>query len=194
MSQLPPAAAPAVPLVVVAYDLRDGSNGNASLTPPNIVELPPSARISHLQQAVFAAARALLPERYSYLGLDVYPPGSTDWTDRSAAVDAEEELAQLLPAPHITDRSQRRFIVIARPPPSFGGARGQSSHLPHAAFPVICPRRLLADRSLPPFPPSTCSSLSAVCVNRFCREVADDLCARARASSGGPCVQAQQAR
>ena len=68
MAQLPPAPAPAASTSFIAYDLRDGSNANASLAPPNIVELPTSALISHLQQEVFASnARALFPERYSYL-------------------------------------------------------------------------------------------------------------------------------
>ena len=143
MAHLSPASAAAVPLVVVAYDLRDGSNGNASLAPPNIVELPPSARISHLQQAVLAGNEGLLPPKYPYTLLDVYPPGSTGWTDRSAAADAEDDVGPLLPGPDITDRRRRRFTVVARPLPSFGGARGQPSHSPHAALRVIRPRRLL---------------------------------------------------
>ena len=55
MAQLPPAPAPAVPLIVVAYDLLVGSNAQARLTPPSIVRLPPYALIIDLQQAVFAA-------------------------------------------------------------------------------------------------------------------------------------------
>ena len=112
----------------IAYDLRDGSNANASLTPPSVVRLPPSALIIDLQQAVFAANEGLLPPKYPYTLLDVYPPGSTDWTDRSSAADAEDDIVRLLPASDITDRGRRRFIVIARPLPSFGGARGQFAH------------------------------------------------------------------
>ena len=140
MAHLSPASAAAVPLVVVAYDLRDGSNGNASLAPPNIVELPPSARISHLQQAVLAGNEGLLPPKYPYTLLDVYPPGSTDWADRSAAAKARSTIASLLP--HAAEADDT-FVVIARPLPSFGGARGQPSHSPHAALRVIRPRRLL---------------------------------------------------
>lgn len=129
-------AAPAEPLVVVAYDLRDGGDANASLTPPSIVRLPPSALIVDLQQAVFASARALFPERYSYLNLDVYPPGSTDWTDRSAAAKPRSTVASLLPQAAGADDT---FVVIARPLSSFGGAYGQSSHSPQHALHVMRP-------------------------------------------------------
>ena len=126
MAQLPPAPAPAVPLIVVAYDLLVGSNAQARLTPPSIVRLPPYALIIDLQQAVFAANANTLRGR-DYTSLDVYPPGSTDWTDRDAAVDAEDDIARLLPEPDVTDRRLRRFVVVVRPLPSFGAARGQSS-------------------------------------------------------------------
>ena len=116
--------------LVVAYDLRDGTNANATLLVSNIVRLPPSALVSDLQQAVLAATEGLFPPKYPYALLDVHPPGSVDWSNRSAAADAEDDIARLLPAPDITDRSQRRFIVIARRLPSFGGAaRDQSSFL-----------------------------------------------------------------
>ena len=125
-SNAPSAAASAASTLVVAYELRDGSNGYASLA-GSAVELPPSALILHLQQAVFAAARALLPERYSYLALDVYPPGSSgDVLSRpNAARDPEDPISSLLPAPEERDRNKRRIIIVARPLPSTAGVQGE---------------------------------------------------------------------
>ena len=125
MFQLPPAAS-ASSTLFIAYDLRDDSNLNVLLASD---ALPREAIVSvaDLRRAVFDANANKL-RGSDPTDLDVYPPGSTDWTDRSAAADAEEDIAQLLPEPDITDRRARRFIVIARPLPSFGDARGQSPH------------------------------------------------------------------
>jgi hypothetical protein len=119
-------APPAEPLVVIAYDLRDGSNANVSLTPPSVVRLHPSALIIDLQQAVLASNANTL-RGHDYTQLDVYHPGSTDWTDRSAAAKPRSTVASLLPQ---ADGADDTFVVIARPLPSFGGARGQSSQSP----------------------------------------------------------------
>ena len=84
--------------------------------------------IADLRRAVFAA-NANKQSGRDYTDLDVYPPGSTGWTDRSAAADPEDEIERLLPEPDITDRHKRRFVVIVRPLPSVGAAAvGQSSH------------------------------------------------------------------
>jgi hypothetical protein len=125
-------AAPGAPLIVVAYDLRDSSNAYASLASAT-VEMNPAVRIDKLRESVFAANANTLRGR-DYTQLDVYPPGSTDWTDRCAAADAEDDIGPLLPGPDITDRRRRRFTVVARPLPSFGGARGRSSHSPQRAL------------------------------------------------------------
>ena len=122
MAQLPPAPAPAASTSFIAYDLRDDSNRDIVLASD---ALPREAIVSvaDLRRAVFASARALFPERYSYLNLDVYPPGSTDWTDRSTAAKPRATIASLLPQ---ADGADDTFVVIARPLPSFGGAHGQS--------------------------------------------------------------------
>ena len=158
MAQLPPAPAPAASTSFIAYDLRDGSNANASLAPPNIVELPTSALISHLQQKVFDANTNKL-RGLDYTDLDVYPPGSTDWTDRSAAADAEDGIVRLLPAPDITDRGRRRFIVIARPLPSFGDTHGQSVLALATVHSLLTPLH-----PQPPTPPQSSASLTM----RYC--------------------------
>ncbi len=122
-----------MPLVVVSYELRDGSNRNVVLASDSM-PCESIASIADLRRAVFASARALFPERYSYLNLDVYPPGSTDWTGRSSAAKPRATVASLLPQ---TDGADDTFVVIARPLPSFGDARGQSSHSPQRALRVM---------------------------------------------------------
>ena len=126
MAQLPPTPAPAVPPIVVTYELRHASNVDVSLVAPDIVELPPTARISHLRKEVLAdnpnKLRGCDPS-----DLDVYPPGNCQWTDRSAAAGARDVVAELLAAPDITDLERCHFVVIARPKPSSGG--GRSPHL-----------------------------------------------------------------
>ena len=119
----PAASAASTPFI--AYDLRDGSNADASLAPANIVELPPSARISHLQQAVFDAARALLPERYSYLNLDVYPPGSSnvDLSARNRAARPRDSIASVLAKASVADDDT--LIIVARPLPATAGIQGE---------------------------------------------------------------------
>ena len=126
-STSPPSAPPAASAAstpFIAYELRDGSNGYASLA-GSAVELPPSALILHLQQAVFAAARALLPERYSYLALDVYPPGSSDVDLSKEGADPEDPISSLLPAAAEQDRKRRRIIIVARPLPATAGVHGE---------------------------------------------------------------------
>ena len=125
-SSAAPTAASAASTPFIAYDLRDGS-GNVSLAPPNVVRLPPSALISDLQQAVFDAARLRLPERYDYLALDVYPPGSSGdvLSDHSLARDPEDAISSLLPAAEEQNRIKRRIIIVARPLPSTAGVQGE---------------------------------------------------------------------
>ena len=83
--------------------------------------------IDQLREAVFAAARALLPERYSYLALDVYSPGSSSdvLSDHSLARDPEDPISSLLPAAEERDRSKRRLIIVARPLPPAAGVQGE---------------------------------------------------------------------
>ena len=97
MTHQPSAAAPSLPspssslssaattaLSSIAYELRDDSNRDAVLASDSL----PHDRIvsiADLRRAVFAANEGLLPPKYPYTLLDVYPPGSTDWTDRSSA-------------------------------------------------------------------------------------------------------------
>jgi hypothetical protein len=113
---------------VISYELRVGSNDPVT----NIVDLPPSALIAHLQRAVFAANSNKLSDR-DYTDLDVYPPGSSieqlGVTVKPA--EAEDSIESLLPGPDVTDRRKRRIIVIARPLPSIAGVQGQHS-MPHA--------------------------------------------------------------
>ena len=126
LSSTAPTAASAASTPFIAYDLRDGSNSFASLA-AGTVELDLALRIDKLREAVFAAARALLPERYSYLALDVYPPGSSgDVLSRpNAARDPEEPISSLLPAPEERNRNKRRIIIVARPLPSTAGVQGE---------------------------------------------------------------------
>ena len=125
-SNAPSAAASAASTLVVAYELRDGSNGYASLA-GSAVELPPSALILHLQQAVFAANVNKLRGR-DYTDLDVYSPGSSSdvLSDHSLARDPEDPISSLLPAPEERDRNKRRIIIVARPLPATAGvAQGE---------------------------------------------------------------------
>ena len=90
-----------------------------------VQRLGPTDIIGDLQQAVFAAARALLPERYSYLALDVYPPGSSDDDLSKQGAHPEDPISSLLPAPEERDRNKRRIIIIARPLPATAGVQGE---------------------------------------------------------------------
>jgi len=98
----------------VAYRLRiNGSDVSSSA-----VELPESARIIELRRRV-AAEYAFLQNGQALL--DVYPPGSTpaDWADRSRACDPFDDIRVLLSEQQLTGSiDQRRFVVVARPPPA----------------------------------------------------------------------------
>ena len=76
-SSTAPPAASAASTPFIAYELRDCQR-RLRIARGCTAESDPALRIDKLRQAVFAAARARLPERYDYLGLDVYPPGSSD--------------------------------------------------------------------------------------------------------------------
>ena len=124
---LPAASLPsAASIPFISYELRDASNGYTSLASA-LVRMDTLLPIDELRQAVFAAARALLPERYSYLALDVYPPGSSSdaLSDHSLARDPEDSISSLLPAPEERDRNKRRIIVVARPLPPTAGVQGE---------------------------------------------------------------------
>ena len=147
MTHQPSAAAPFLPspssslssaattaLSSIAYELRDDSNRDVVLASDSL----PHDRIvsiADLRRAVFAANDKKLRDR-NYTDLDVYPPGSTDWTGRSSAAKPRATVASLLPQ---ADGADDTFVVIARPLPSFGGARGQSSHSPQRALHVMRP-------------------------------------------------------
>ena len=90
------------------------------------MELPPSALILHLQQAVFAANVNKLRGR-DYTDLDVYSPGSSSdvLSDHSLARDPEDPISSLLPAAEERDRSKRRLIIVARPLPPAAGVQGE---------------------------------------------------------------------
>ena len=108
-SSAPPAASAAVSTPFIAYDLRDGSHGGdgCESLASALVRMDPSLPIDELRKAVFDAARALLPERYSHLKLDVYPPGSSDvaLSDHGLARDPEDPISSLLPAAEERDCS-----------------------------------------------------------------------------------------
>ena len=70
----------------VAYELRDDRDHNVVLASDSLPR-GQIVSIADLRRAVFAANEGLLPPKYPYTLLDVYPPGSTGWTDRSAAAD-----------------------------------------------------------------------------------------------------------
>ena len=119
-------AASAASSSYISYELRDGSNSYASLAFA-LVQLDSMLPIDELRRAVFAAARARLPERYDYLALDVYPAGSSsdELSDHSLARDPEDSISSLLPAPEERDRNKRRIIVVARPLPPTAGVQGE---------------------------------------------------------------------
>ena len=117
-------AASAASTPSIAYDLRDASNGYASVASA-LVRMDATLPIDQLREAVFAAARALLPERYSYLALDVYPPGSSDVDLSKEGADPEDPISSLLPAAAEQDRKRRRIIIVARPLPATAGVHGE---------------------------------------------------------------------
>ena len=120
-SSTAPTAASAASTPFIAYDLRDGSNSFASLA-AGTVELNLALRIDKLREAVFAAARALLPERYSYLALDVYPPGSSD-LGASVPARPRDSIASVLAKATVADDDT--LIIVARPLPSTAGVQGE---------------------------------------------------------------------
>jgi hypothetical protein len=134
MTHQPSAAAPSLPspssslssaattaLSSIAYELRDDSNLDVVLASDSLPR-GTIVSIADLRRAVFAA-NAIKLRGCDPTDLDIYPPGSTDWTDRSAAAKPRSTVASLLPQAAGADDT---FVVIARPLPSFGGAPGQS--------------------------------------------------------------------
>ena len=137
-SSVPPAASAAASNPFIAYDLRgDESNSYASLA-VGTVELDPALRIDKLREAVFAAARVFLPERYSHLALGVYPPGSSSdvLSDHSLARDPEDPISSLLPAPEERDRNKRRIVIVARAPERLS----KLPRFPDESFPILTRR------------------------------------------------------
>ena len=118
-SNAPSAAASAASTLVVAYELRiEGREPVAG-----VQRLGPTDIIGDLQLAVFAAARALLPERYSYLALDVYPPGSSD-LGASVPARPRDSIASVLAKATVADDDT--LIIVARPLPATAGvAQGE---------------------------------------------------------------------
>ena len=120
-SNAPSAAASAASTLVVAYELRIESREPVA----GVQRLGPTDIIGDLQQAVFAAARARLPERYDYLALDVYPPGSSD-VDLSVhdrAAQPRDPIASVLAKATAADDDT--LIVVARPLPPTAGVQGE---------------------------------------------------------------------
>ena len=113
-------AASAASTPSIAYDLRDASNGYASVASA-LVRMDATLPIDQLREAVFAAARALLPERYSYLALDVYPPGSSD-LGASVPARPRDSIASVLARATTADDT---LIVVARPLPATAGVHGE---------------------------------------------------------------------
>ena len=124
-SSIAPPAASAASSSFIAYDLRDGSGDGYESLAIDGVDLLPSRSIRDLRLAVFDAARALLPERYSHLKLDVYPPGSSDGDLSKQGADPEDPISSLLPAAEEQDRKKRRIILVARPLPPTTGVQGE---------------------------------------------------------------------
>ena len=90
--------------------------------------------IDELRQAVFAAARARLPERYDYLALDVYPPGSSDveLSVHDRAARPRDSIASVLARATTADDT---LIVVARPMPATAGVQGErASHSHHGCL------------------------------------------------------------
>ena len=122
-STSPPSAPPAASAAstpFIAYELRDGSNGYASLA-GSAVELPPSALILHLQQAVFAANVNKLRGR-DYTDLDVYPPGSSS-LGASVPARPRDSIASVLAKATVADDDT--LIIVARPLPATAGVHGE---------------------------------------------------------------------
>jgi hypothetical protein len=139
-SSTAPTAASATSTPFIAYDLRDGSNGYASLAIDG-VDLLPSASIRDLRRAVFAANANKLRGR-DYTDLDVYPPGSSDveLSNRGAARDPEDPISSLLPAAEERDRNKRRIIIVARPLPAAAVVQGERAS--HHTMAVCCCREI----------------------------------------------------
>jgi hypothetical protein len=134
----------------IAYELRYGGEFPASA----LVPMDPSLPIDQLRQAVFAAAGGLLPERYSYLALDVYPPGSSSdvLSDHDRAVRPRDSIASVLD--RATTPDDDTLILVARPLPPTAGVQGEKhrpGHSPQCALHVIT--LLLTDRFLAPCSP-----------------------------------------
>ena len=121
-STAPPAAS-AASNGYVAYDLRDASNGYASLASA-LVRMDTLLPIDELRQAVFAANSNKLRGR-DYTDLDVYPPGSSkvDLSVRDRAARPRESIASVLR--RATPPDDDILIIVARPLPPTGGVQGE---------------------------------------------------------------------
>jgi hypothetical protein len=166
-SSAPPTAS-AASTPFIAYDLRDGSNGGdgCESLASALVRMDPSLPIDELRKAVFDVARARLPERYDYLALDVYPPGSSSdvLSDHDLARDPEDPISSLLPAAGEQDRKKRRIILVARPLPPTAGVQGEQ-HRPRGQCACWSASTLFLSALLMPFPYPRCLlSCVSVCV------------------------------
>jgi hypothetical protein len=118
---------------MISYELRDGRNDPVT----SAVELPSSAPILHLQRAVLAENRGLLPPNYPHALLDVYPPGSSieQLSVTIKPAKARDSIASVLSK--ATGADDDTLVVIARPLPSIAGVQGQlASH--HTAIACSC--------------------------------------------------------
>ncbi len=124
-SSTAPTAASATSTPFIAYDLRDGSSNSYASLAAGTVELDLALRIDKLREAVFAVARARLPERYDYLALDVYPPGSShsDLSARNGAARPRDSIASVLA--RATAAEEDTLIIVARPLPPTAGVQGE---------------------------------------------------------------------
>jgi len=87
--------------------------------------MDPLLPIDKLREAVFTAARALLPDRYSYLKLDVYPPGTgdADLSVHDRAARPRDSIASVLT--RATTADDDTLIIVARPLPPTAGVQGE---------------------------------------------------------------------
>ena len=134
-SSTAPPAASAASTPFIAYELRDASNGYASLALPRGVG-PGHCRIDELRQAVFAAARASCLSRYDYSHLDVYPPGSSDvdLSVRDRAARPRDSIASVLA--RATAADDDTLIIVARPLPPTAGVQGERQATPVQTNPL----------------------------------------------------------
>jgi hypothetical protein len=121
---------------VISYELRDDRSPIVVLASDSL-STDGIASVADLRRKVFAANEGLLPPKYPYALLDVYPPGSSieqlGFTIKPA--NARHSIASVLSK--ATGADDDTLVVIARPLPSIAGVQGQlASH--HTAIACSC--------------------------------------------------------